>query len=172
MLVAQTLENLGNVAVSGTDFERVYSEMITDPEVLKQTIPFIKRIRLIESDGFGRIFFQIQRIKGSAEASLMVPQKDGYVKLHFKSHFTLVIDKKDEEQTRIAIGPRTEVKSGFLHGGKSYYTPVTAVDAVGPIDVTLIFIDIFNKPDHVSIVLSCQGPIGGLKTREIAHLEK
>jgi hypothetical protein len=172
MLVAEALEKLGNIAISGADFERVYSEMITDPEVLKQTIPFIKRIRLIESDGFGRIYFQIHRIKGSAEASLMVPQKDGYVKLHFKSHFTLVIDKKEDGQTRIAIGPRTEVESSFLHGGKSIYTPVTAVDAVGPIDVTLIYIDIFNKPDCVSIVLSCQGPIGGLKTREIAHLEK
>jgi len=171
-LVADTLESLGNVAISGSDFEKVFSEMITDPDVLNQTIPFVKRIRLIESDGFGRIYFQIRRIKGSAQATLMVPQKVGYIKLLFKSHFTLTISKKGPNETHIALGPINIVEGGLFVSGKSYYTPVTAVDAVGPFDVTLVYLDIINEPEFVSIKVSGQGFIGGLKVKEIAHMEK
>jgi len=175
-LVADTLESLGNVGITGSDFEKVYTEMITDPKVIRQTIPFVKRIRLIESDGFGRIYFQIRRIRGSARAVLVVPQKRGYVKLLFKSHFTLHISSETTpegaEKTRIAIGPRNEVKGGLFSSSTSYYTPVTAIDAVGPFDVTMVYLDIINDPKFVSITVSGQGFIGGLKTKEIAHIEK
>lgn len=171
-LVADGLEALGNVAVSGSDFEKVYCELITDPEVLSQTIPFIKRIRLVESDGFGRIYFQMRRVKGSAQATLVVPQKEGYIKLLFKSHFTLTFSRKKETHTHIAIGPLNVVKGGIFSSSDSYYTPVIAVDAVGPFDVTLVYLDIYNEPDFVSIKVSGQGFIGGLKQKEIAHLEK
>lgn len=171
-LVADALESLGNVAVSGSDFEKVYRELITDPEVLSQTIPFIKRIRLVESDGFGRIYFQLRRVKGSAQATLVIPQKEGYIKLLFKSHFTLTFSRKKETHTQIAIGPLNVVKGGIFSSSDSYYTPVIAVDAVGPFDVTLVYLDIFNEPDFVSIKVSGQGFIGGLKVKEIAHLEK
>jgi len=146
--------------------------MITDPRVLKQTLPFVRRIRLIESDGFGRIYFQIRRVRGSAKAVLVIPQKNGYVKLLFKTHFTLHITPKGPDTTRIAIGPRNEVKGGLFSSSISYYTPVTAVDAVGPFDVTMVYLDIINDPKFVSITVSGQGFIGGLKTKEIAHLKK
>ena len=171
-LVADTLVTLGNVAVLGSDFEKVYCEMITDPDVLRQTTPFVKRIRLIESDGFGRIYFQIRRIKGSAQATLIIPQKEGYIKLLFKSHFTLMFSRKGESHTHIAIGPLRKAKGGIFSSSESHYTPVIAVDAVGPFDVTLVYLDIYNKDDCVSITVSGQGFIGGLKTKEIAHLEK
>lgn len=171
-LVADSLEGLGNVAISGSDFEKVYCELITDPDVLAQTTPFVKRIRLIESDGFGRIYFQIRRIKGSAQATLVIPQKSGFIKLLFKSHFTLTISRKSDTQTNIAIGPVNIVEGGLFSSSKSYYTPVTAVDAVGPFDVTLVFLDIHNEADRVRITVSGQGFIGGLKTKEIANLEK
>jgi MFS family permease len=171
-LVVDSLEKLGNVAISGSDFEKVYCEMITDPDVLAQTIPFVKRIRLIESDGFGRIYFQIRRIKGSAQATLVIPQKKGFIKLLFKSHFTLTISRKGETHTNMAIGPVNIVEGGLFSASKSYYTPVIAVDAVGPFDVTLVFLDIHNEEDRVRITVSGQGFIGGLKTKEIANLEK
>jgi hypothetical protein len=173
-LVADTLENLGNVSVSGGDFVKVYQEMITDPAVLNQTLPFVRRIRRIESDISGRICFQIRRIKGRAQASLMIPQKDGYIKLLFKSHFTLTITGKgpDKEHTHIDIGPINIVKGGLFSSSESYYTPVTVVDAVGPFDVTLVYLDIYNEKDRVRITVSGQGFIGGLKEKEIANLEK
>lgn len=171
-LVADTLESLGNVAVSGSDFEKVYCEMITDPEVLNQTIPFVKRIRLIESDGFGRIYFQIRRVQGSAQTTLVVPQKEGYIKLLFKTHFTLIFSRKSEDHTHITMGPLRTASGGLFSSSTSYYTPVIAVDAVGPFDVTLVYLDIYNEEDRVRITVSGQGFIGGLKTKEIANLEK
>jgi hypothetical protein len=169
-LVIDLLVKLEPGVMSGTDMEKVVSDIFRDSPYRPNVMPFVESIKSVKRRRQDRkVVVSLRQRRDGSHAAVLVPRLDGStLKIVFLQSFDIDIKRKDST-TIVEFGPH-KTKPGFL--STKHITPLRAIDVLGPIDATLISLKVVSKGNEVVLYATGQGPIGGKTEVEIVRMSK